>query len=73
MNDRLTSSQLLVGKWDDLLKAKDNDIRRIHRVDAIREELSILSDEIMWFGTIDIPGADEGTDVAESTVLLLAI
>jgi hypothetical protein len=71
--NELTSSQLLVGKRYDLLKAKDDYIRRVHGVDAIREESSVLADEILWFRTIDVPGADEGTDIAESTVLLLTI
>lgn len=68
-----TSSQFLIGKRYNFLETKDDNVRRVHRVDAIRKELSILPYEILGFGTIDVPGTDEGTDVSEGTILVLTI
>jgi hypothetical protein len=54
----LTSSELLVGEWNDLLETKDNDIRRVYRIDTIREKLGVLPNKIVRFGAIDIPRTD---------------
>jgi hypothetical protein len=33
-HEPLTGSQFLVGEWYNLLEAKDNDVRLVHRIEA---------------------------------------
>jgi hypothetical protein len=35
--------------------------------------LSVLADEVLGFGTVDVPGTDEGADISEGAVFGLTL
>lgn len=67
----LTGCELLIGEWDNLLEAENDDIGGVDRVETFVQELRIFTDEVGRFSTVDIPSTDHRFDISESAVLRL--